>query len=59
MFMQDIGSTADTELSGKDLALSWRELRVDILKALSVHWKLYFLPEGSRKMVSFALFHPA
>ena len=30
--MQDIGSTADTELTRKDLALRWRELRVEILK---------------------------
>ena len=44
MFMQDIGSTADTELSRKDLALRRRELRVEILQALSVHWKLDVLP---------------
>jgi hypothetical protein len=42
--MQDIGNTADTEFSRKDLALRWRELRVEVLQALSAYWKLDLFP---------------
>jgi len=49
MFVQDIGSTADTELSGKDLALRWRELGVEILKHCQSIGNWMFWPEGSRK----------
>jgi hypothetical protein len=49
MFMQDIGSTADTEFSRKDLALRWRELRVEVLQALSAYWKLVLFPRGFAK----------
>jgi len=49
MFMQDIGSTADTEFGRKDLALRWRELRVEVLQALSAYWKLVLFPRGFAK----------
>jgi len=49
MFMQDIGSTVDTEFSRKDLALRWRELRVEVHEALSAHWKLDLFPRGFAK----------
>jgi len=49
MFMEGIGSAGDTEFSSKDLALRWRELRVEVLEALSAHWKMDLFPKGFAK----------